>query len=153
MALCLHSQTAQCRLSSLQPGLRNVHFDSMGDLRMQRKAYKLILSVALGLAVIFCATAFGQVLKGSISGTVTDPQGALISNAQVKATNTATGAELKTTTGSAGDFRFNLIPTGTYKVEVSAPGFKTLTQTDISVSEGGDAGLGAIKLSVGVTEY
>jgi hypothetical protein len=91
----------------------------------------------------------GQVLKGSISGTVTDPQGALISNAQVKATNTATGAELKTTTDSAGGFRFSLIPTGTYKVEVSAPGFKTLTQTDIPVSAGGDAGLGALKLSVG----
>jgi hypothetical protein len=93
----------------------------------------------------------GQVLKGSISGTVTDPQGALISNAQVKATNTATGAELKTTTDSAGGFRFNLIPTGTYKVEVSAPGFKTLTQTDIPVNAGGDAGLGTLKLSVGDT--
>jgi hypothetical protein len=118
---------------------------------MQRNVYKLILSVALGLALTFCVTAVGQVLKGSISGTVTDPQGALIGNAQVKATNTATGAELKTTTDSAGGFRFSLIPTGTYKVEVSAPGFKTLTQTDIPVSAGGDAGLGALKLSVGDT--
>src|SRR6516164_4146739 len=71
--------------------LRQVYRNRWEDLRMQREAYKFILSVALSLAVIFCGTAVGQVLKGSISGTVTDPQGAVITNAQVKATNTATG--------------------------------------------------------------
>src|SRR5215472_13619347 len=106
---------------------------------MQREAYKFILSVALSLALISCVTAVGQVLKGSISGTVTDPQGALIPNATVKATHAATGAALTTTTDSVGAFRFSLISSGTYKVEVSAPGFKTLKQTDIPVSPGEDA--------------
>src|SRR6516165_2903047 len=118
---------------------------------MRPKAYKLILSVALSLALICCVTAVGQVLKGSISGTVTDPQGALIANAHVKATNAATGAALTTATDSAGAFRFSLISPGTYKVEVSAPGFNTLTQTDIPVSAGEDAGLGSLKLAVGDT--
>lgn len=118
---------------------------------MPRKAYKLIVSITLSFALICCGTAVGQVLKGSISGTVTDPQGAVITNAQVKATNTATGAELTTTTDSAGGFRFNLIPAGMYKVEVSAAGFKTLTQTNIPVSASQDAGLGALKLSIGDT--
>jgi Carboxypeptidase regulatory-like domain len=118
---------------------------------MQRNLFKLILSVALSLLLISCVTAVGQVLKGSISGTVTDPQGAVISNAQVKATNVATGAELTTTTDNAGAFRFNLIPTGKYKVDINAPGFKSLTQTDIPVTAGQDAGLGSLKLSVGDT--
>src|SRR5262249_35516078 len=132
-----------------QPGLAASSSKPMGDLIMQRMAYKLVLSVALSLALIYCVTAVGQVLKGSISGTVTDPQGALIANAQVKATNTATGAELTTTTDTRGAFGFNLIAAGIYKVEISATGFKTLTQTDIPVTAGGDAGLGALKLSVG----
>src|SRR5215467_12448290 len=116
---------------------------------MPRSLYKLILSVALSLALICCVTAVGQVLKGSISGTVTDPQGAVVANAQVKATNVATGAELTTTTDNAGAFRFNLIPVGTYKVDINAPGFKSLTQTNIPVTAGRDAGLGSVKLSVG----
>jgi hypothetical protein len=93
----------------------------------------------------------GQVLKGSISGTVEDPQGAVVSGAQVKATNTATGATLTTTSDSSGLFRFNLIPAGTYKVNVAAQGFQTASQGNILVSAGSDSGLGVIKLTVGET--
>jgi hypothetical protein len=110
-----------------------------------------MLSVALSLVFVCCVTAVGQVLKGSISGTITDPQGAVVANAQVKATNVATGAELQSTTDNTGAFRFNLIPTGTYKVDVSAPNFKTLSQTGILVNAGQDTGLGLLKLSVGDT--
>jgi hypothetical protein len=89
------------------------------------------------------------VSKGSISGTVADEQGAVIGSAQVKATNTATGAVLSATTDSAGAFRFNLIPIGNYNVEVSATGFKTQAQSNVSVTASQDTGLGVIKLSVG----
>jgi hypothetical protein len=116
---------------------------------MQTKFYRLIVPVALSLAIIFCATASGQVLKGSISGTATDPQGAVIKDAKVKSTNTATLNERTTTTDSAGSFRFNLIPAGDYTVEISAPGFQTLQQTHITVIAGSDTGLGTLKLAVG----
>src|SRR5262249_23723373 len=53
------------------------------------------------------------------------------------------------TTDNAGFFRFNLIPQGTYTVEISAPGFETVKQTGISVIAARDTGLGSIKLSVG----
>ncbi|HEV7676804.1 MAG TPA: carboxypeptidase regulatory-like domain-containing protein [Candidatus Angelobacter sp.] len=109
---------------------------------------KLIL-VATCLALLSAAS-FGQVLKGSISGTVTDPQGAVVSGAQVKATNTSTGAPLTTTTDGSGLFHFNLIPVGDYKVEVSAPGFKTAVQNQILVTAR-DTNVGAIKLTVGET--
>jgi len=62
-----------------------------------------------------------QVLKGSISGTVADPQGAVVSGAQVKTTNIAHGKRVTTTSDSSGLFRFNLIVAGDYKIEVSAP--------------------------------
>src|ERR1051325_11615460 len=96
--------------------------------RMNRKLRDKLILVATCLAL--CIPSFGQVLKGSISGTVTDPQGAVVSGAQVKATNTATGVTLTTTSDSAGLFRFNLIPTGEYKVEVSAQGFQTTVQSN-----------------------
>jgi Carboxypeptidase regulatory-like domain len=84
-----------------------------------------------------------------MSGTATDPQGAVIKDAKVKSTNTATLNERTTTTDSAGQFRFNLIPAGDYTIEISAPGFKTIQQTHITVVAGSDTGLGALKLEVG----
>src|SRR6478672_4696763 len=117
--------------------------------RMNRKLRDKLILVATCLALL-SATSFGQVLKGSISGTVTDPQGAVVSGAQVKATNTATGAPLTTTTDGSGLFHFNLIPIGEYKVEVSATGFKTAVQNNILVTSR-DSNLGAIKLTVGET--
>jgi hypothetical protein len=114
--------------------------------RMNRKLRDKLILVATCLAL--CIPSFGQVVKGSISGTVTDPQGAVVSGAQVKATNTATGAPLTTTTDGSGLFHFNLIPIGEYKVEVSATGFKTTVQNNVLVTAR-DTNLGAMKLSVG----
>ena len=116
---------------------------------MNRKLRDKLILVATCLALLSAAS-FGQVLKGSISGTVTDPQGAVVSGAQVKATNTATGSPLTTTTDGSGLFHFNLIPVGDYKVEVSAAGFKTAVQNQILVTAR-DSNLGAIKLTVGET--
>jgi len=90
-------------------------------------------------------------LKGSFSGTATDPQGAVLAGAEVKATNLATGATLTTKSDSSGLFRFNLIPAGEYKVQVSAQGFNTSVQNNIVVAAGRDTGLGSIKLAVGQT--
>ncbi|MGZ4868026.1 MAG: carboxypeptidase regulatory-like domain-containing protein, partial [Candidatus Angelobacter sp.] len=116
---------------------------------MNRKLRDKLILVATCLALLSAAS-FGQVLKGSISGTVTDPQGAVVSGAQVKATNTATGAPQTTTTDGSGLFHFNLIPVGDYKVEVSAQGFKTAVQNQVLVTAR-DSNLGTIKLTVGET--
>ena len=114
---------------------------------MNRKLRDKLILVATCLAL--CIPSFGQVLKGSISGTAVDQQGAVVSGAQVKATNVATGNVLTTTTDNSGLFRFSLIQAGNYKIEVSAQGFKTAQQNDILVVAGQDRGLGALKLTVG----
>ena len=113
---------------------------------MNRKLRDKLILVATCLAL--CIPSFGQVLKGSISGTVTDPQGAVVSGAQVKATNTSTGSPQTTTTDGSGLFHFNLIPVGDYKVEVSATGFKTAVQNQVLVTAR-DTNLGTVKLTVG----
>jgi Carboxypeptidase regulatory-like domain len=120
---------------------------------MNIKQYWLVL-IRLVFAIVCLApllslSSAAQVLKGSISGTVVDPQGAVVSQAAVKATNTDTGATLVTNTDSSGSFRFNLIPVGEYKVEITAQGFRTATQNHIIVAAGRDSGLGSLALTVG----
>src|SRR5579864_1500615 len=120
-----------------------------GDARMNHKLRAKLILVATCLMFLSCIPSFGQVLKGSISGTVVDQQGAVVTGAQVKATGVQTGSVQTTTSDNSGSFRFNLIPVGDYKVEVSAQNFKTSVQNDILVAAGRDSGLGSIKLTVG----
>jgi hypothetical protein len=121
------------------------------QMQSNRKLRAVPIVLAAFLVLVWCVPSFGQVLKGSISGTVTDPQGAVVSGAQVKATQLETGTVLTSTSDNSGSFHFNLIPAGTYKIEVSAPGFKTALQNNILVSAGRDSGVGLVKLSVGET--
>src|SRR6478752_850247 len=114
----------------------------------QHQAKRLVLAIAM-LALLCAVPLLAQVVKGSISGTVTDPQGAVVSGATVKAINDATSATLTTTSDSSGSFHFNLIPVGIYRVELTATGFKTTVQNNIAVAAGRDSGLGAIPLTVG----
>src|SRR2546426_11928843 len=110
-------------------------------------------SLALALAILLLPAAgnnaFAQVLKGSISGTVTDPQGLAVAGAQVKAMQVGTGAVFTTTSDSSGTFRLNLLPVGTYKLEITAQGFKTRVQPGIEVNAGEDRGLSSVKLEIG----
>jgi hypothetical protein len=114
----------------------------------QHPVNRLVLAVVT-VALLFAVPSLAQVVKGSISGTVTDPQGAVVSGATVKAINDATAATLTTTSDSSGSFHFNLIPVGSYRVEMTAAGFKTTVQNNIVVAAGRDSGLGAIALTVG----
>jgi hypothetical protein len=95
---------------------------------MARLAAVLVLVLA-GTPTILC-----QQITGSIVGTVTDPQGAVVNNATVKATNTDTGFTRSGQTNGEGEFRIDYLPVGNYTVEGSAPGFKTYMQTNVTLS-------------------
>jgi ABC-type branched-subunit amino acid transport system permease subunit len=58
--------------------------------------------------VLIAVLAGAQTFRGAINGTVTDPTGGVVANAQVKASDTATGAEHTTTTTSDGQFVFRI---------------------------------------------
>jgi Carboxypeptidase regulatory-like domain len=62
---------------------------------------------------------------GELGGIVVDPQGAVVSGAQVKVTTVDTGALRMATTDSTGQWAVYGVPSGTVKIEVSARGFKT----------------------------
>jgi protocatechuate 3,4-dioxygenase beta subunit len=60
----------------------------------------------------------------SISGSVTDPNGAIVPGASVTITNTATNQSITTTTGSDGSYQSSTLTPGTYSVTINSPGFK-----------------------------
>jgi hypothetical protein len=96
------------------------------------KITKLCRSVFL---VALAATAvYGQVITGSINGTVIDPAGAAVPNAKVRAVNTATNLEVNATTNADGGYTFpSLPPGGAYSVTVTAAGFNTEEHTGVTL--------------------
>ena len=111
----------------------------------------LVLSLLAGAAalVLFSSQplAAQTTISGDLAGSVTDPVGAVIPNAQVTAKNNANGATAQTTTAGDGNYRFSLLQPGRYTVTATAPGFQT-AQTDVSVAVG-TASTANLKLPVG----
>jgi len=84
----------------------------------------LLITLFSPLALMSQAT----LSTGSIVGTVTDPTGAVVSNAKVVIANVATGQKTELTTTSGGTFSSGPLSPGTYRVEISGKGFNTVSQ-------------------------
>jgi hypothetical protein len=86
-----------------------------------------------GCLLICAAAAFGQADRGTITGTVLDPGGAVIPNAAVEARNVATDFKFTAGTSNTGNYTLTQIPTGTYEFTVTVPGFKKYVRPGIIV--------------------
>src|SRR5215469_1533286 len=96
----------------------------------------LSFAVLFFLSTLVCAPAVAQVVGGTLSGTITDPSGKAILQAQVAIENLATGITTTVTTNSDGLYTAaNLLP-GEYQVTVSATGFATEIRKGISLTVG-----------------
>src|SRR2546427_215627 len=95
---------------------------------------RLVLAI---LVVLSLAGAInGQAFRGAINGTVTGPSGSVVPNAKVRATESTTGIDHATSTTSEGQFSFQDIPLGFYKITVTATGFPTYTVDRVEVVAG-----------------
>jgi hypothetical protein len=92
---------------------------------MQRLSINRVIFLCLALAAL-CAPALAQTVTGNISGTVTDPSGAVIPGATVTATNQATNVSTPSTTNRDGIYSIRFLQVGRYKVTVEAKGFTKL---------------------------
>ena len=90
---------------------------------MLRKSFGYLLFACL--CTILLPNARSQSVNGVIAGTIIDPSGAVVANAKITITNTGTGLSQSTTTGTGGEYRFPLVPPGTYSVRIEATGFGT----------------------------
>jgi len=111
-----------------------------------------LIAAILALALV---TAVGpyvmaqSAVSGDLTGSVTDPSGAVVPNASVTLKSNATGAIRTTTTTSSGAYRFSLLPPGNYTVSATAQGFsKAEETTSVNV---GQATVANVKLAVGAS--
>src|SRR5215472_10038040 len=88
-------------------------------------ALRVTLVLAVGFLLLGAKPLYAQIDTGSILGTVSDASGAPIHGANVTLTNEGTNAELSTTTGSDGSFKFTPVKIGSYKLTATYVGFQT----------------------------
>ena len=98
------------------------------------------MSRELRCAVLICfalammsAAAMAQVLYGSIVGTVTDSADLAVPGATVTITHAETNQARETTTNETGNYTFPNVVAGTYRVDVTLPGFQSFRSQDIAV--------------------
>ena len=104
------------------------------------------------LCICFCMgyMAYAQTVTGSITGTVMDTTGAIISGANVEVVNVATGVTNNTTTNETGSYYIQYLRIGSYKITFSSPGFGTQVIGPFALEIDQIAKLDA-KLKVGAT--
>src|SRR5579872_5369532 len=85
-------------------------------------------------SIVLLATlcAFAQSNQGTITGTVSDPAGAVVPTAQIEIKNTDTGVVYRGGTSGTGNFVLP-VPTCTYEISVTASGFKKFVQQNVQV--------------------
>ncbi len=89
------------------------------------------LGVLLFALALFPAGRLIAGITATISGTVTDPTGAIVAGATVTATNVDTGVALSQTTNTQGFYSFQELPVGKYTIDVQKAGFKAYRQTGL----------------------
>lgn len=111
---------------------------------------RLVLAV-ICLAILMASGArlSAQVVKGSISGTVMDVTGAVVSGAEIKVVESSTGSTSSTVSGMDGAFKIPLLGIGKYALTVTMQGFRPLTIMDVTVNSAQDTGVGGLKLELG----
>ena len=84
-------------------------------------------------AFLLVLSAFAQSDRGTITGTVSDPSGAVVANAPISAKQLETGATFEAGTSATGNYTLSQLPTGTYELTVTVPGFKRFVRQNLAL--------------------
>jgi hypothetical protein len=98
------------------------------------KSLKAVTIALLLLTVAWAYPAYAQSDRGTLTGTVTDPTGAVVEGAQITVTSIETGEERQATTSAEGNYTVPQLSANTYRVTVEAAGFKTATIEDVKIA-------------------
>lgn len=113
---------------------------------------RLVVFLLTGWALLWC-----QSNRGSISGVVTDAQGALVPGAKVRAVNAATQSRTETVSNDTGFYSLPALPIGAYKVEAEREGFRRAVLENVTLTTGESLELnvrmelGAVSETVSIT--
>jgi hypothetical protein len=92
-----------------------------------------IAIASLTIVVSASFAAFAQSDRGTITGTISDPAGAVVANAPVQAKNTDTGETYQGASSNTGNYTLSQLPAGNYEVSVTVPGFKRYTRQNLAI--------------------
>src|ERR1022692_3133930 len=115
-----------------------------------KKDRNMYIRLAL-LAAVSTLPLLAQGDRGVITGTVTDPGGAVVPGAQITATQGSTNASYKVKTSTTGDYTVPGLPVGTYQLKVEVPGFKSHVTDRIMVGPGEEIRVD-VKLDIGTSQ-
>ena len=87
----------------------------------------------LSCVCLLAAAMFAQGDRGTITGTIADPAGAVVPNAPIQAKNTQTGSLYAIAATATGNYTLPGLPAGSYELSVSVPGFKNYVRTGLTV--------------------
>jgi len=90
-------------------------------------------ALCLLMLLLFSLQVGAQVISGDLVGTVYDKTGAVVPHATVQAVNVETGVKYDAESTEAGEYRFNNLPAGTYKVTANASSFAATTINNFKV--------------------
>src|ERR1700720_4326661 len=90
---------------------------------------RFLVAVFAALLLLPGITMAQSIVTGAISGTVTDPSGAVIVGANLTLKNPGTGESLTTASNGTGGFQFTLLQPGTYTLTVAQSGFKQASES------------------------
>ena len=115
-----------------------------------RSLWSVVSVLLVVLAAGSCRTnAQLATTTANLSGTVSDPGGALIPQAKVTLTSPETGVSRESVTNESGRYSFNQLPPGTYKLAVRMDGFRPYEQTGI-VLDAAQSATQNVALTVGI---
>src|SRR5215471_17747287 len=97
-----------------------------------RNNFVVNMLAVLSFFMIFALSAQAQ-YRASLRGTVSDPQGAVVSGATVTLLDTSTGRSLVSTSDSNGIYQFNALPPAPYRLTAEAKGFKQKVLENVQI--------------------
>ncbi len=122
--------------------------DKLLPLRGNRYRHLIRIALVACICLLDIGAALAQVRNSTITGTVSDPSGAIIPKAIITVTNQLTNESVQTKSGPAGDYAAPYLAAGQYTVSVDAVGFRTYQIKDIEVGTAATLRIDA-KLTVG----
>lgn len=103
------------------------------DPALRRASLRGAVLAAIAAVALVAVPARAQITTGRISGTVTDPSGAVVPGTAVKATNISTGVVTSTAADSSGHYSFLSLLAGTYNISATHAGFATFVLSGITL--------------------
>jgi Carboxypeptidase regulatory-like domain/TonB dependent receptor len=106
----------------------------VGAAPSAKRAWYRPCILSAGLAALFAVGASSQTQLAVVSGTITDPSGAVIPGVSVTIDSQGTGLKRSVLTGAAGEYRFAGLPTGNYSLRMEKPGFQSQVREGLELN-------------------